>query len=142
VKLAAMVIVVVANSGCSAIHSKRPPAPPLRSFEDCSTEAGPAVGDTLLTIASGVTAVGGLGIAWSEKMKASMERVPSWDPHTKSDEHANALLAAGLVALPATVACSLSARYGYRNIRACKVARRDLMERRSQMPLAPLAPSE
>jgi len=137
-----MVIAVVASSGCSAIQSKRPPATPLRSFEDCSTEAGPAVRDTLLTIASGVTAVGGLGIGYVEKSEASHERVPSWDPHTKSDEHANALLVAGLVAIPATVAFYLSARYGYRNVRACKVARRDLMERRSQVLPAPLAPSE
>jgi len=130
-------IVVVAAGGCAAITSKPPPSTPLRSFEDCSTSSAPAVRDTLLTIASGVATVGGLGIGYVEKLEASNENVTSWDPHTKSDVHANAYLIVGLVALPATVAFFLSARYGYRNARACKVARRDLMDRRS-----PLAPSE
>ena len=127
----AVIAVAFVVGSCSAILSKPPQATPLPSLGECSSSVAPPVGDVILAALSGGVAVAGLGIASFEKVEASRETVPSWDPHAPADANANTYLAIGLAAIPASVALIVSARYGFRSARACRHATSDFMRERA-----------
>jgi hypothetical protein len=136
VRIAAIAIAFVFG-GCSAILSQPPQSTPLASPADCSTSIAPPVGDVILAAVSGGIASAGLGIAGLEKLRASNETAPSWDPHPTADANANTYLVVGLAAVPAAVALVMSARHGFRNAKACRVATGDLQRQREPPPLGP-----
>ena len=123
----AAIAATLALGGCSTILSKPPQATPLHSLSECSASAAPPIADVVLAAVSGGIAVAGLGIAGLQKLEASRETVPSWDPHTTADANANTFLVVGLAAIPAAVGLTLSARHGFRSSRACRNARWDFM---------------
>jgi hypothetical protein len=133
VRIAAIAVALVLG-GCSAILSTPPQATPLASPTDCSTSVAPPVGDVILAAVSGGVAAAGLGIAGLEKLRASNETAPSWDPHPTADANANTYLVVGLAAVPAAVALVISARHGFRSAKACKAATSDFLRRREPPP--------
>ena len=117
--------------GCSATLSKPPQATPLRSLAECSDSVAPPVGDVVLAALSGGVAVAGLGIAGYQKVEASRGPVPSWDQDAL-DANANSYLAIGLAAIPAALGLIVSARYGFRSAKACRIATWDFMREHRQ----------
>jgi hypothetical protein len=129
--------VALVLGGCSTILSKPPQATPLASLTDCSTSIAPPVGDVILAAVSGGIASAGLGIAGLEKLRASNETAPSWDPHPTADANANTYLVVGLAAVPVAVGLVMSARHGFRSAKACKVATWDFLRQREPPRLGP-----
>jgi hypothetical protein len=136
VRIAALAVALVLG-GCSAILSQPPPATPLAAPSDCSASAAPPVGDVILAAVSGGVAVAGVGIAGLEKVRASNETAPSWDPHPTADANANTYLVVGLAALPVAVGLVMSARHGFRSAKACRAATSDFLRQREPPPLRP-----
>jgi hypothetical protein len=134
VRIAAAITIAFGLGGCSAILSKPPQATPLGSLTDCSTSVAPPVGDVILAAVSGGIAAAGLGIAGLEKLRASNETAPSWDPHPTADANANTYLVVGLAAVPVAVGLIVSARHGFRSAKACKVATWDFQRQQGPPP--------
>jgi len=133
--VAAAVSVACTAGGCSALSTRPPPSTPLRDPSECTRTNGPAIGDVILAGATGATAVLSLGIAALEEQAASNETVPSWDPHTRSNDSAGTFLTVGLIAGVAALGFVASARHGFRAASACRAASQELLRR--QAPLAP-----
>jgi len=130
-----LAVAASASGGCSALLTRPPPSTPVRSLSDCTRSNGPAIGDVIGAGVSGATAVLSLGIAALEEQAASNETVPSWDPHTRSNDSAGTFLTVGLIAGVAALGFVASARHGFRAASACRAASQELLRR--QAPLAP-----
>ena len=110
----------LALGGCSAILSQPPQATPAGALTECSASVAGAVGDVVLAAVSGGVAMAGLGIGGLEKVRASNETAPSWNPRVTADANADTYLVIGSAAIPVALGLIVSARYGFRSARACR----------------------